>query len=122
MKQYGYDWEAFKVTTDDNYILTTFHILGKTGKDRPIPLKIPVLCQHGAMIDGASWLGDADGKPFHLELVDEGFDVWIGNNRGTEYSLGHTTLSAKNDNDYWKFSWAEMGLYDDVANIKMIKT
>ena len=44
MKEHGYDWEAFKVTTEDNYILTTFHILGKTGQDRPIPLKIPVLC------------------------------------------------------------------------------
>ena len=28
MDQWGYDWEAYKVTTDDHYILTTFHILG----------------------------------------------------------------------------------------------
>ena len=25
------------------------------------------------------------------------------------------------DPDFWKFSWAEMGLYDDIANIKEIK-
>lgn len=31
MDEWGYDWEAFKVHTDDHYILTTFHILGKTG-------------------------------------------------------------------------------------------
>ena len=50
--------------------------------------------------------------------------MWVGNNRGTEYSQGHKTLAAYSDVDeeaYWKFSWAEMGLYDDVANIKMIK-
>jgi hypothetical protein len=25
------------------------------------------------------------------------------------------------DPEYWDFSWAEMGLYDDVDNIKAIK-
>ena len=34
MTDVGYDWEAVKVTTDDEYILTTFHILGKTGEAR----------------------------------------------------------------------------------------
>ena len=28
MALYGYDWEAHKVQTGDDYILTTFHILG----------------------------------------------------------------------------------------------
>ena len=32
MTSQGYDWEPIKVTTDDGYILTTFHILGKTGE------------------------------------------------------------------------------------------
>ena len=30
------------------------------------------------------------------------------------YSWGHEYLSAEQDADYWDFSWAEMGLYDDV--------
>ena len=32
MDLYGYTWEAHEVTTDDDYILTTFHITGKTDK------------------------------------------------------------------------------------------
>ena len=28
MNKFGYDWEPMTVTTDDDYILTTFHILG----------------------------------------------------------------------------------------------
>ena len=45
--------------------------------------------------------------------------MWIGSNRGTEYSQGHTTLDAAVDEkEYWDFTWAEMGLYDDTANIR----
>lgn len=121
MGQYGYDWEAHKVVTDDDYVLTTFHILGKRGEARTATSKGSVLCQHGAYMDGTSWLAGFTGTPFHLKLVDEGYDVWIGNNRGTEYSQGHQNLSAINDDSYWDFSWAEMGLYDDTANISTIK-
>ena len=34
MDKFGYEWEAFKVHTDDQYILTTFHITGKAGMTR----------------------------------------------------------------------------------------
>ena len=34
MTKFGYDWEPMTVTTEDDYILTTFHILGKTGEER----------------------------------------------------------------------------------------
>ena len=54
-------------------------------------------------------------------MADAGYDVWLGNNRGTEYSWDHETLSSKDDNEYWNWSWADMGVYDDVANIKAIK-
>lgn len=29
MSKWGYAWEAHQVETEDNYILTTFHILSK---------------------------------------------------------------------------------------------
>lgn len=122
MKTWGYDWEAVKVTTEDDYILNTFHILGKTGQPRPESLKASVLVQHGASVDAHSFIEyTGDKKSFVLALADEGYDMWIGNNRGTATSQGHKTLNAATDNAYWDFSWAEMGLYDDVANIKMIK-
>ena len=56
-----------------------------------------------------------------LMLVDQGYDIWMTNNRGTQYSRQHTSLDATKDNKYWEFSWAEMGLYDDKSNIKLAK-
>jgi hypothetical protein len=37
------------------------------------------------------------------------------------YSWGHETLDAAKDDDYWRFSFAEMGEFDDIANVKMVK-
>lgn len=109
--------------TEDHYILSTFHILGKRGEERVAKSesKGTVLCQHGDLEDGADWMAAFTGIPFHLLLVDAGYDIWIGNNRGTMYSWDHETLSSKDDNEYWMWTWADMGLYDDIANIKMIK-
>lgn len=45
----------------------------------------------------------------------------MGNNRGTEYSWDHETYDCTVDNDYWMFTWADMGLYDDTANILAVK-
>ena len=110
--------------TADDYILTTFHITGKVGQ-APVDIDDTlgsVLIQHGNLQDAASWLagfGD-DHKPFQLQLVDEGYDIWLGNNRGTEYSQGHQTLSS-DDAAFWDFNWTAMGMYDDPANISAIK-
>ena len=67
MDQWGYEWEAHKVYTEDNYILTTFQILGKSGEERREPDMGSVLVQHGATMDGSSWLGwyaMTETKPF----------------------------------------------------------
>jgi len=55
-----------------------------------------------------------------LQLADLGYDIWMGSNRGTEYSQGHKTLTI-DDRAYWEFTFSEMGLYDDPANITFIK-
>ena len=61
------------------------------------------------------------GKPMPLILADKGYDVWMGNNRGTEYSRGNNLSLTTKDEKYWAFTYEEMGKYDDPANIKKIK-
>jgi poly(3-hydroxyalkanoate) synthetase len=62
-----------------------------------------------------------EDKSFHLQLVDQGYDVWVGNSRGTEYSSGHENVSVEADQAlYWDFTMDDMHL-DDKANIERIK-
>lgn len=93
MNKWGYLWEAIEVPTADLYVLTTFHITGKI--DHSVAsTKGAVLIQHGMNQDATSWLDDfGNDKPFQLQLYDQGYDIWLGNNRGTEYSRQHEDAS-----------------------------
>lgn len=66
MARYGFTWEPLKVTTEDGFILTTFHVTGN--EDGPFsPSMPPVIIQHGDSSDGANWLdGYPEGLPMHL--------------------------------------------------------
>ena len=55
-------------------------------------------------------------------LSDEGYDVWIGNNRGTIDFSSHETLDPiKDAQKYWNFSYIEMGRYDLEAEVTFVK-
>lgn len=41
-------------------------------------------------------------------LHTAGFDVWLGNNRGSAYSRGHLRLSPASQ-EFWSFSFDQMG-------------
>jgi len=57
--------------------------------------KYPVLLQHGLEADMMQWVGNyADVAPA-LVLARAGYDVWLGNNRGTRFSQKHKSLDTK---------------------------
>ena len=65
------------------------------------------------------WGTEKKRKPPALELVDEGFDLWMANNSGTVYSQGHEWLTVQ-DHEFWKFDWSKMGVYDFPALTRKI--
>jgi lysosomal acid lipase/cholesteryl ester hydrolase len=80
-----------------------------------------VLLQHGLMDTADCWIMDhADESPGFV-LAREGYDVWLGNNRGNRYSRKHKTLNPNTDlENFWDFSWKEMGDYDSPAMIDFV--
>lgn len=55
-------------------------------------------------------------------MAEAGFDVWLGNARGTYFSRKHTTLDpdVRGNNTYWEFSWDEIGHKDLPAMIDYV--
>ena len=52
--------------------------------------------------------------PFKLAM--HGYDVWLGNNRGTKFGRKNTNLDAEKDGDkFFDYSFFEMGKYDTPA-------
>ena len=62
------------------------------------------------------------GKPIPLQLFDAGYDVWLGNNRGSyNCKLQTGRMSQLNQRDVWDWSYPEMAKYDLPAFIVKIK-
>ena len=48
-------------------------------------------------MDGVDWIVYSEAPSVHIYMADLGHDVYIGNGRGTEYSMKHTSLDATTD-------------------------
>lgn len=105
------------MTTDDGYILTLFRIPGEKGDSSTG--KPPVFMQHGITSSAFAWISNtADIAPAFV-AAKAGYDVWLGNSRGNQYSNTHEKLDPENDDDaeaYWDFDWEQMGDYDLPAS------
>ena len=53
-------------------------------------------------------------------LAEAGYDVWMSNSRGNKYSRKHTSLDPDWSDNFWRFSFDEMGEYDVPANMDYI--
>uniref|UniRef100_A0A7N1A1T3 AB hydrolase-1 domain-containing protein n=1 Tax=Kalanchoe fedtschenkoi TaxID=63787 RepID=A0A7N1A1T3_KALFE len=79
----------------------------------------PVLLQHGLFTGGDSWFLNSEEQSLGFLLADSGFDVWVGNVRGTRYSQRHVSLSVS-DKEFWNWSWEELALNDLAAMIDYV--
>ncbi|XP_026752173.1 lipase 3-like [Galleria mellonella] len=124
--KYGYPIEIHNAITEDGYILELHRIPhGRDENNVPDPRKPVVLVQHGLCSSSADFVVMGPGTALAYVFAEAGFDVWLGNARGNYYSRRHLTLDPdyKPDtgrNDFWTFSWEEIGSKDLPAMIDYI--
>lgn len=82
-------------------------------------LREPILMVHGIMLTSGDWILLGPDKALSYLLIDNGYDVWLGNSRGNTYSMDHNTLDPLK-REFWNFSFHEMGYYDLPAMIDYI--
>jgi pimeloyl-ACP methyl ester carboxylesterase len=113
--------EKFNVTTQDGYINTIWHVWDPVAK----PLlkengeKHVAFLQHGLIDIAGTWFFNTPSQSPAYTLANNGYDLWLGNNRGTSESQRHVNLTTA-DKKYWKFSFDEMGQYDLPANLEFV--
>ncbi|KAL4780411.1 Alpha/Beta hydrolase protein [Aspergillus varians] len=135
-RRVGLDVEAFKVQTEDGFILTLWHVYNPqeynplpagereprgphvfSGGSNPRSLdrdrrKYPVLLMHGLLQNsGAYCANDDDSLAFFL--CKSGYDVWLGNNR-CGLKPEHTTM-LQSDPRMWNWTIQHMGVFDVAA-------
>eukprot|EP01114_Cavostelium_apophysatum_P021654 TRINITY_DN761_c0_g1_i1.p1 TRINITY_DN761_c0_g1~~TRINITY_DN761_c0_g1_i1.p1 ORF type:complete len:428 (+),score=105.59 TRINITY_DN761_c0_g1_i1:91-1374(+) len=107
---HGYKAEEHYAQTPDGYVLGIHRI---TPKD-PSNVRGVVFFQHGFMQNSESFIVRGPAKSLPYQLVEAGYDVWLGNNRGNKYSYKHLQYSPK-DNEFWDFCIDDFALSDVPA-------
>ncbi|KAI1348056.1 Alpha/Beta hydrolase protein [Xylaria sp. FL0043] len=124
---WGYTAEEHVVQTKDGYLLGLHRLAWRKGEEDtkvnggPASLKKRVVyLHHGLLMNSEVWVCQTDAErclPF--VLVDRGFDVWLGNNRGNKYSKKSIKYSP-NSTKFWNFSIDEFAFYDIPDSIQYI--
>jgi len=110
--KYGCVSEEHDVTTEDGYVLKMFRV-NKTST----PGATPVFIQHGLFGDAVAWVLNTN-KSLAFVLANAGYDVWLGNNRGNQFSRTNTKIDITTQTQQWfDFSFFELGKYDAPAQI-----
>ncbi|CAI5452149.1 unnamed protein product [Caenorhabditis angaria] len=117
-----YPAEKHYVQTPDGYINQIQRI--PFGRDnRPIQgcnSKRPIMfLQHGLFASSYEFLMNLPSQSPAYVFADAGFDVWLGNVRGTEYGRNHTTLKT-NDRRFWNFTFYDHAHSDLVSQIEYV--
>ncbi|KAM6484408.1 Alpha/Beta hydrolase protein [Trichoderma sp. SZMC 28011] len=124
---WGYEAEEHIVQTKDGYLLGLHRLQWRRGEEgqrvncgRNSAKKRVAYLHHGLLMNSEVWVCLTDEQrclPF--ELVERGFDVWFGNNRGNKYSK-KSIHSSPTSVEFWDFSIDEFAFHDIPNSIEYI--
>jgi lysosomal acid lipase/cholesteryl ester hydrolase len=123
---WGYEVEEHIVMTQDGFLLGVHRLRWKLGeksntsgvqegRSKPV-----VYLHHGLLMNSEVWvcLTSAE-RSLPFVLVERGYDVWLGNNRGNKYSRKSLYLSPTS-HKFWDYSLDTFSLYDIPDTITYI--
>ncbi|EEH33059.1 lysosomal acid lipase/cholesteryl ester hydrolase [Paracoccidioides lutzii Pb01] len=124
---WGYEAEEHIVQTGDGYLLGLHRLPRKRGEPffkvnagEGTPYKPVVYLHHGLLMNSEVWVcltNEERCLPFRL--VEQGYDVWLGNNRGNKYSK-KCISQAPASTAFWNFSMDQFAFHDIPDSIEYI--
>lgn len=123
----GFYAEEHVVHTEDGYLLGLHRLAWRKGEEdkrvnegQGTLEKKVVYLHHGLMMNSEVWVCLSEKQrclPF--ALVEAGYDVWLGNNRGNKYSKKSTNCSP-DSTKFWNFSLDQYAFHDIPNSIEYI--
>ena len=113
IKQFGYELEENPVITEDGYILSLWHLQPQKPNGKVVFL------QHG-LADTAWTFFQIGQKSLPFFLLKEGYDVWLGNIRGSIFSSKHVTKTPQSG--LYDFTIDDFVKYDLPSMVNFIKS
>jgi lysosomal acid lipase/cholesteryl ester hydrolase len=121
---WGYEFEEHVVLTKDGYLLGLHRLCTPKNAFRNtigLPSGKPVVyLHHGLLMNSEIWVcGTSVDRCLPFVLVEIGFDVWLGNNRGNKYSKKSVRYDP-NSKDFWNYSIDDFAWHDIPDSIEYI--
>ncbi|KPI42259.1 putative lipase C16A3.12c [Cyphellophora attinorum] len=126
---FGYYAEEHIVQTGDGYLLGVHRLPFAKGEDYdhartnagPGSTSKPVVyLHHGLLMNSEVWVClTEEERCLPFALVNQGYDVWLGNNRGNKYSKKSVHCSPTSPR-FWNFSMDEFAFHDIPDTIDYI--
>jgi lysosomal acid lipase/cholesteryl ester hydrolase len=124
---FGYEAEEHIVQTKDGYLLGLHRLPYRKGEEAVLVntgegsvRKKVVYLHHGLLMNSEVWVClTEEQRCLPFQLVERGYDVWLGNNRGNKYSKKSTRCSPTST-DFWDFSMDEFAFHDIPDSIEYI--
>ncbi|XP_045468983.1 lysosomal acid lipase/cholesteryl ester hydrolase-like [Harmonia axyridis] len=111
--QRNHTLETYYSVTEDGFFLRTFRLLPK-GKPKGV-----IFLEHSFIANSEIWI-DIGDQSLGFYLLNEGYEIWLGNMRGSKYSNTHEKYTTS-DFEFWDWSFHEQGVYDISSQLDVVK-